>query len=154
MSDAFCLNCSVKPFYMGIVIGPMQSTMPRLYASLPHLLLKVATVLWPIVGLHHGNGKPPLLLCFKYCSYCQPWAELRRQRDPCHSGEQVDDRVIIQPSASLRVNMVNSVCLYEFPRSGRGRTSWVISSHAIPSTTSDARPPQNTSDTTQRNRNT
>jgi hypothetical protein len=70
VSNALSLNRSVESLNVGIVVGPVQSTVPGLDVCSLHLLLKEVAVLWAIVSLHHGYGKAPLLLGFQHSPGC------------------------------------------------------------------------------------
>lgn len=100
--------------------------MSGLYARSSHLLLKVPSILWTIVSLHHGNGESPLLPCFQHSPGSVPRAELWYQDGMCHPGEQVNDGVVLQSSARLWIDMVNGVRLDEFTRTSSVRTPGVI----------------------------
>jgi hypothetical protein len=57
VSDAFCLDSSVEPFDVSIVIGTMKPSMSGLNAIASENLFKVPTVLWAIVALYHSERK-------------------------------------------------------------------------------------------------
>jgi hypothetical protein len=66
VANAFCLNGSVEPFDVGIVVGAMESTMSDLDVATPENLFKVPTVLWAIVTLYHSERKAKDCLSIKY----------------------------------------------------------------------------------------
>jgi hypothetical protein len=107
--NAFSLDRPVKALNMSIVIGPVQSGMSRGNAIAFHDLLKVPPVLRAIVGLHHGDGHIPFALCLQYRLCSQSWAELWCQGDMRHPSEQVNDGVVIQPSATCWIDVVNGI---------------------------------------------
>ena len=100
--------------------------MSGLYVYSFHLLLEVPTVLWSVVCLYHGNGEAPLLLCFQHSLCCEPLSELWRKRDMCHPSKEVNDRVVVQPSATLWIHMVNGICLDKLARLGDVRPPGVV----------------------------
>lgn len=55
VANAFCLDGSVEPFDVGIVIWPMQPSVSRLYAYSLQTVLEVPTVLRAVVTLYHSE---------------------------------------------------------------------------------------------------
>lgn len=55
--NTFLLDCSVEAFDVRVVVRPVKSAMSGLYASSLQLLLKIPSVLRPVVCLYHSKRK-------------------------------------------------------------------------------------------------
>ena len=72
-----------------------------------------------------------------------------------HPAVEINHRVVVQMSTSIRIDMVNRVCLHEFAWPNGDRASWVISLHSGLSGTVEAVvATENTPDATQAHGNT
>lgn len=79
----------------------------------------------------------------------QSWAELWCQGDMRHPGEQVNDGVVIQPSAACRIHVVNGISLDQFTWFGDMRTPRVVRTDSFPPSNGDPSSLEDTSDTAQ-----
>ena len=100
--------------------------MSGLYTFSVELFLKVPTVLWAVVCLDHTEGKAELFLCLPDDPCCNTRPDPVVYLGMYHPGIQINDRVVIQPSATVWIDVVNSVCLNQFTRPRDMRPSRVI----------------------------
>lgn len=105
------LNCSAKALYMSIVIGAMQAGVSGSNSSSTHLLFKVASKFWAVIGLNHGDTKTPFTLCRQYSLSRQFRSKFCCQDDVSHPSKQVYDRVVIQPPATVWIDVMDGICL-------------------------------------------
>ena len=94
-ANALFLDGAVKPLNVSIVIRSVEPGMPGMDTSSLHLLLKVPSVLWAVVTLHHSKTKAEDCLGVTDGLSGQSLAKGRGQHGVCHARLEVNNSVVV-----------------------------------------------------------
>lgn len=143
------LDGPVEPLDVGVVVRPMESAVAGRDATAVEVILKVPTILWPVVGLDHGKDEAEPVLG------SQDHLGSNARPDPVvdlgvgHAAVQVYDGVDVAPPFGQRTDVVHGVGLDEFAWFGNHGADGVAAPDPRPAAVYHAAAPENTPDTTE-----